>query len=59
MGEWPHPSTRNHAYLLEVVSTGSISPFSAHSAKVIPTGSWEPHVFLVAPDTYVVEDGLA
>jgi hypothetical protein len=27
---WPHPPTRDCAYLLEVVSTGSISPFSVH-----------------------------
>ena len=30
MGGWPHPLTRSCAYLLEVVSTGSISPFFAH-----------------------------
>ena len=30
MGGWPHPWTRSCAYLLEVVSTGSISPFFAH-----------------------------
>ena len=30
MGGWTHPSTRGHAYLLDVVSTGSISHFSAH-----------------------------
>ena len=30
MGGWPHPSTGSCAYLLEVVSIGSISPFSAH-----------------------------
>jgi len=29
-GGWPHPLTRGHAYLLEVVSTGSISPILAH-----------------------------
>jgi hypothetical protein len=27
---WPHPSTRGHAYLLEVVFTGSTFPFSVH-----------------------------
>ena len=26
MGGWPHPSTRDNVYLLEVVSSGSISP---------------------------------
>ena len=30
MGVWLHPLTRDHVYLLEVVSTGSIMPFSAH-----------------------------
>ena len=35
MGGWPHPSTRAYAYLLEVVSTGSISP-SLCMTKVHP-----------------------
>jgi hypothetical protein len=26
MGEWPHPTIGGHAYLLEMVSTDSISP---------------------------------
>jgi hypothetical protein len=31
MGGWViHPWTGGHAYLFEVVSTGSISPFSEH-----------------------------
>jgi hypothetical protein len=38
MGGWFHPSTRGHAYLLEVVATGSI----------IPVGSREPQVSLVS-----------
>jgi hypothetical protein len=42
MGEWSQSSTRGHTYLLEVVSTGSISPLLCVSAKVIPTESWEP-----------------
>ena len=25
MGEWPHPSTGTHVYLLEMISSGSIS----------------------------------
>jgi hypothetical protein len=39
---WPHPSTGEYAYLLEVVSTGSISPLLGILANVIPFGSWEP-----------------
>jgi hypothetical protein len=31
MDEWLHVLTRGHAYLLEVVSTGSIYPFSSHN----------------------------
>ena len=42
MGEWPHPSTGGHAYLLEVVSTGSISPLLGILANGIPAESWEP-----------------
>jgi hypothetical protein len=39
MGGWPHPLTGGHAYLLEVVSKGSISPLLCISAKVIPVES--------------------
>ena len=42
MGGWPHSSSGDCAYLLEVVSTGSISPLLGISAKVIYDGSWEP-----------------
>jgi hypothetical protein len=35
MGGWLHPSTGGHAYLLEVVSTGSISSLMCISAKAI------------------------
>jgi hypothetical protein len=42
MGRWPHPSTGGHDYLLEVFSTGSISPLLGISVNVIPVGSWEP-----------------
>jgi hypothetical protein len=38
VGEWPHPSTGGHAYLLEVVSSGSISPLMSSLTKVIPLG---------------------
>jgi hypothetical protein len=38
---WHHPSTEGYAYLLEVVSTGSLSPLLGMSAKVITIGSWE------------------
>ena len=48
MGRWPHASTRGHVYLLEVVSSGSISPLLGISAKVIPIGSWEPLTSLVS-----------
>jgi hypothetical protein len=30
MDEWPYPSTRDHAYLLEMVLTGSTFLFFAH-----------------------------
>jgi hypothetical protein len=35
-GEWPHPSTGGHVYLLEVVFTVSISPLLGILAKAIP-----------------------
>jgi hypothetical protein len=38
---WPHPSTGGHAYLLKVVSTGSISPLLGILAKVISHGTRE------------------
>jgi hypothetical protein len=37
-----HPSNRDWAYLLEVVSTSCISPLLGISAKVITIGSCEP-----------------
>jgi hypothetical protein len=40
VGVCPHSSTRGSVYILEVTS-GSISPSLAISAKVIPIGSWE------------------
>ena len=42
MGGQPHPSTGGCAYLLEMVSTGSIFPLLSILAKVILIGSWEP-----------------
>jgi hypothetical protein len=42
MGGWCHSSTGSHAYLLEVVSTGSLSPLVGILAKVIDDGSWQP-----------------
>ena len=39
MGGQPHPSTEGLAYLLEMVSTGSIFPLLHILAKVIPIGS--------------------
>ena len=42
MGGYPHPLTGGRAYLVEVVSTGSISPLLRISAKVITFGPWEP-----------------
>lgn len=47
LGGWLQPSTRVHAYLVEVVSTGSICPYLHIMAKVIPIGSWEPHISMV------------
>jgi hypothetical protein len=43
MGAWSHPSTGDCAYLLEEVSTGSVSPSLFISAKVM-----EPLTFLVS-----------
>ena len=48
MDGWPNPSTGAGAYLLEVVSTGSISPLLDILANVIPLGSWEPLTSLVS-----------
>ena len=42
MGGCHHPSTRDHVYLLEVVSSGSISLILGFSVNVIPIGTWEP-----------------
>ena len=46
IGEWPHHSTGGEggrcAYLLEVVSTGSVSPLLGILANGIPAESWEP-----------------
>jgi hypothetical protein len=42
MGDWPHPSTVGHVYLLEVVSSRSISLMLGISVNVIPIGSWNP-----------------
>jgi hypothetical protein len=42
MGGWPHPSSADCAYILEVVSIGSISPLLGIWAKVISVGSLEP-----------------
>jgi hypothetical protein len=41
MGEWPHPSTRGSAYLLDVVSLGSRSLSMCILAKIITHESWE------------------
>jgi hypothetical protein len=41
MSGWPHSSTGGHTYLLEVVSTGSVSTSLHILAKVISFGSWE------------------
>jgi hypothetical protein len=41
MGGWLHLFTGSHIYLLEVVSSGSISPLLGIFAKVIPTEFWE------------------
>jgi hypothetical protein len=43
---WPHSSTGGHAYPLELVSTGSISPWLGISAKVLPV---EPLGNLLGP----------
>jgi hypothetical protein len=48
MGVWSYLSTGDRAYLLEVISTGTISPLFGISASVIPIGSWESPVPLVS-----------
>ena len=48
MGVWPHSSTGNHAYPLDMVSTGSISRLLDILANALPVGSWEPFVSLVS-----------
>ena len=48
MDGWLNPSTGARAYLLEVVSTGSISILLGILANVILTGSWEPLAALVS-----------
>jgi hypothetical protein len=45
---WPHTSTVGHVYILEVISSDSISPLLDISANVIPTGNWEPLPSLVS-----------
>jgi hypothetical protein len=42
IGGWPHPSTGGCAYLLKVISTGSLSPLLGILANVNLVGSWEP-----------------
>jgi hypothetical protein len=48
MGVWPHPMTRGHAYLLEVVYTASISPSLLKEFLLGPgdtphfSGIWDP-----------------
>jgi hypothetical protein len=53
MVRWPHITRVGHAYLLEVVSIGSICPFSVHFDKSHPLwvlgascfpGVWDPTV---------------
>jgi hypothetical protein len=44
MGECNHPSTVAHAYLLEVLSIGSMFPLLGISTKIIPGRSWETPV---------------
>jgi hypothetical protein len=40
MGGWSPASTGDHVYLLEVVSSGSISLLLGISANIIPIKSW-------------------
>ena len=40
MGRWPPTSTGGYAYILEVVSSGSISPQLGISANIISIESW-------------------
>jgi hypothetical protein len=48
MGQWPLSSTEGHAYLLEVIASGSISPLLGILANVIPIGFWEPFASVVS-----------
>jgi hypothetical protein len=42
MSGWSHFSIEGHVYLLEMVSSGSISRVLGILAKIIPIESWEP-----------------
>ena len=48
VGGWPHSSTGGHVYLLDVVSTGSISLLLGILTNVLLVGSWEPLVSLAS-----------
>jgi hypothetical protein len=48
MGGGPHPSTGDRACLLDMVSTGSLSPLLGISTNVIFIGSWESLAFLAS-----------
>ena len=52
MDGWPHPSTGDYVYLLEVISSGSISIPLGFLAKTIPVRSWEPLTSLVSGTFY-------
>ena len=39
---WLNLSIGGHAYLLHMVSTGSVSTLLVILANVLPVGSWEP-----------------
>ena len=53
MCEWPHTSIGGHVYLLEVLSSGSISPLLRISTNAIPTGSWEPLTTMASGTFYL------
>ena len=55
MDGWPHLSTEDHAYLLEVVSRLYL-PFLGILAKVITIGFWETLVLCLFTISYVSID---
>jgi hypothetical protein len=50
-GWWPHPSTGDYAYLLGVVSTGSISSLLGIWANAIAVDTWHLEFLVATPNS--------